>query len=73
VSLQILISGAGIGGLTAALALAQNGVAVDVLEQAPLLGEVGAGLQQGPNAMHVHAALGLFMLKQKKVHLKAMS
>jgi len=59
VSLQILISGAGIGGLTAALALAQNGVAVDVLEQAPLLGEVGAGLQQGPNAMHVHAALGL--------------
>ena len=58
-SLQILISGAGIGGLTAALALAQNGVAVDVLEQAPLLGEVGAGLQQGPNAMHVHAALGL--------------
>jgi len=55
----ILISGAGIGGLTAALALAQNGAKVDVFEQAAELGEVGAGLQQGPNAMHVHAALGI--------------
>ena len=58
-TVRVLISGAGIGGLTAALALAQNGAAVNVLEQAPQLGEVGAGLQQGPNAMHVHAALGL--------------
>ena len=56
---HILISGAGIGGLTAALALAQNGAKVDVFEQAAELGEVGAGLQQGPNAMHVHAALGI--------------
>lgn len=56
---HILISGGGIGGLTAALALARNGAKVDVFEQAAELGEVGAGLQQGPNAMHVHAALGI--------------
>jgi len=58
-SSHILISGAGIGGLTAALALAQNGAKVDVFEQSDVLDEVGAGLQQGPNAMHVHAALGI--------------
>lgn len=53
-----LISGAGIGGLTAALALAQRGWAVRVLERAEAFGEVGAGIQQSPNAMRVHQALG---------------
>ena len=56
---HILISGAGIGGLTAAVALAQNGAKVDIFEKASELGEVGAGIQQGPNAMHVHEALGI--------------
>jgi len=56
---HILICGAGIGGLTAAIALAQNGATVEVFEQAAELSEVGAGLQQGPNAMQVHAALGI--------------
>ena len=56
---HILISGAGIGGLTAAIALAQNGAKVEILEKAAELGEVGAGIQQGPNAMQVHAALGM--------------
>ena len=56
---HIIIAGGGIGGLTAALALAQNGAKVDVLEQTAVLKEVGAGLQQGPNAMQVHAALGI--------------
>lgn len=53
------IAGAGIGGLTAAIALAQRGVAVRVFEQAAELGDVGAGLQLSPNAMKVMTALGL--------------
>ena len=56
---HVLIAGAGIGGLTAALALKQSGVRVEVFEQSSELGDVGAGLQLSPNAMHVLAALGL--------------
>jgi len=55
----ILISGGGIGGLTAALALARRGIACEVLEQADEFKEVGAGLQVGPNAFRVFDALGL--------------
>ncbi|MEM9639966.1 MAG: FAD-dependent monooxygenase [Pseudomonadota bacterium] len=51
------IVGAGIGGVTAGLALARRGWAVTVYEQAPAWEEVGAGLQLGPNAMRVLAAL----------------
>jgi salicylate hydroxylase len=57
--LPILISGAGIGGLTAALALQQRGVPVRVFEQARELREVGAGLQVSPNAWRALASLGL--------------
>ncbi|MDR6265093.1 FAD-dependent monooxygenase [Roseobacter sp. N2S] len=53
------IAGAGIGGLTAAIALARQGVTVCVYEQATELTEVGAGLQLSPNAMRVMAALGI--------------
>lgn len=56
---RILIIGAGIGGLTAAVALHQRGFAVEVRERAQELGEVGAGLQIGPNAVKVLRALGL--------------
>jgi len=56
---QVTIVGAGIGGLTAALALARRGARVEVLEQAPQIVEVGAGLQISPNALRVFAALGL--------------
>ena len=56
---RILIAGAGIGGLAAALACAQRGMQVTVLEAAAEFGEVGAGIQLGPNAMKVIAALGL--------------
>ena len=56
---QVIIAGAGIGGLTAALALAQRGMQVVVCEQAAQLGEVGAGLQISPNASKVLRALGL--------------
>jgi len=56
---HVIVAGAGIGGLACALALARAGVAVDVLEQADALGEVGAGLQLGPNAVRVLADWGL--------------
>ncbi|MEQ9315681.1 MAG: FAD-dependent monooxygenase, partial [Henriciella sp.] len=54
-----IIVGGGIGGLTAALALARAGWTCHVLEAAPEIGEVGAGLQLSPNAMKVLRALGL--------------
>ena len=57
--MKILISGGGIGGLTAALCFLHHGAEVTVLEQALELGEVGAGIQIPPNAMKVFAALGL--------------
>ena len=58
-TLQLLIAGGGIGGLTAALALAQQGHHVGLLEQAGVFSEVGAGIQLGPNAMRRIGALGL--------------
>ena len=54
-----LIAGAGIGGLTAALALAQAGLRVSVIERAPVFEEIGAGLQIPPNAARVLARLGV--------------
>lgn len=54
-----IVVGAGIGGLTAALALARSGWRVDVYEQAHKLEPVGAGVQLGPNATHILAGLGL--------------
>lgn len=56
--MQILIAGGGIGGLTAALALLKAGHTVKVLEKAPEIAEVGAGLQISPNGMKVLDALG---------------
>lgn len=56
---RILIAGGGIGGLSAAIALAQAGMPVQVLEQAEAFSEAGAGLQLGPNAVHVLRRLGV--------------
>ena len=56
---RILIAGGGIGGLAAALGLAQKGFAVVVLEKAAALGEIGAGIQLGPNAFHAFDYLGV--------------
>lgn len=54
-----IVIGAGIGGLSAATALARKGVAVTVLERAPAIREVGAGLQLSPNGIAVLRGLGL--------------
>jgi salicylate hydroxylase len=56
---RILIAGAGIGGLTAACSLMKAGHDVQLFEQAPALGEIGAGIQMSANAMHVLNDLGL--------------
>jgi salicylate hydroxylase len=56
---RILIAGAGLGGLTAACCLMKAGLDVTILEQAPVLGEIGAGIQISANAMHVLDDLGL--------------
>ncbi len=58
-TLPVLIAGGGIGGLAAALALAREGFTVKVLEQAPEIGEIGAGIQLGPNAFAAFDALGV--------------
>lgn len=57
--MDITIIGAGIGGLTAAQALLQQGHTVRVLEAAPALREVGAGVVLGANAMQALDRLGL--------------
>lgn len=58
-STRIVIIGAGLGGLTAALALQKAGLRPLVLEQAPALGDVGAGISITPNASKALISLGL--------------
>ena len=55
----VIVAGGGIGGLAAALALVRQGLSVKVLEQAPEIGEIGAGMQLGPNGFHAFDALGV--------------
>lgn len=58
-SQPVLIAGGGIGGLATALGLARKGVRSIVLERAAELGEIGAGIQIGPNAFHCFDYLGV--------------
>jgi 2-polyprenyl-6-methoxyphenol hydroxylase-like FAD-dependent oxidoreductase len=55
----VLIAGGGIGGLAVALGLAQKGIRSILLEKASALGEIGAGIQLGPNAFHAFDYLGV--------------
>ena len=57
-SRSAVIVGGGIGGLSAALALAKRGCRVTVIEQADKFGEIGAGIQIGPNGFHAMDYLG---------------
>ena len=58
-NLPILIAGGGIGGLSVALALAHKGRRVRVLEKAPEFGEIGYGIQMGPNVSRMLDRLGI--------------
>ena len=58
-SLPIVIAGGGIGGLAAAVGLAQRGVRSIVLERSAVFSEIGAGIQLGPNAFHAFDYLGV--------------
>ncbi len=58
-NVKVVLIGAGIGGLTAAVALQARGFKVAVYEQAPQLAEVGAGLTLSPNATHALESTGL--------------
>jgi 2-polyprenyl-6-methoxyphenol hydroxylase-like FAD-dependent oxidoreductase len=55
----VLIAGGGIGGLAVAVGLAQKGIRSILLEKASALGEIGAGIQLGPNAFHAFDYLGV--------------
>ena len=57
--IKVLIAGAGIGGLSAALCLLQRGIDVEIFEQADAFREVGAGIQVAPNGTRVLRAMGL--------------
>ena len=58
-ALRVAIIGGGIGGLTAAVALRRRGIEALVFEQASALGDIGAGIQLGPNAVKTYRALGM--------------
>lgn len=55
----IIIAGAGIGGLSAALALARLGISCHLVERASEIAEIGAGLQLGPNGFRAFHCLGI--------------
>ncbi len=68
----IVIAGGGIGGLAAALGLARKGVRSIVLESAPELGEIGAGIQLAPKAFHCFDYLGVGdQARRRGVHRQA--
>jgi salicylate hydroxylase len=57
--LHLIVSGGGIGGLAAAFVLGRSGHRITVLEQSESFGEIGAGIQLGPNIFRMFDHLGL--------------
>ena len=71
--LPVIIAGGGIGGLAAALGLARKGLPAIVLERAADLGEIGAGIQIGPNAFHCFDYLGVGdQAREKAVYIDSL-
>lgn len=66
--MRVLIIGGGIGGLNAALNFALRGHDVQLFEQAPHFDDIGAGIQLGPNAMHVMKFIGIDENLSKKAN-----
>jgi FAD-dependent urate hydroxylase len=69
---RVTIIGAGIGGLTAAIALRRIGLDVRVFERAPRLGEVGAGITLWPNATRILFDLGVAAIEKRSRRLGSM-
>ena len=63
---KVIIVGGGIGGLAAALSLTRQGIEVLLLEQADEIGEIGAGIQLGPNAFAALDALGVGQVARER-------
>src|SRR5262245_61213835 len=57
--LRVALIGGGLGGLAAAIAMRRAGIEATIYEQAAAFGEIGAGIQLGPNAVKVLRSLGL--------------
>lgn len=68
-SFKVIIVGAGIAGLSVAIALSKAGHDVLILEQVPEIGEVGAGIQMAPNAARILGRLGLLEKIMEKSNL----
>lgn len=69
--MKVLIAGGGIGGLAAALSIARRSHEVVVLERRDTFGELGAGIQLGPNAFHALDCLGVgAAARQRAVHIE---
>jgi 3-hydroxybenzoate 6-monooxygenase len=69
----VLVTGGGIGGLAAALALVRQGYRVKVIEQSSQIAEIGAGIQLSPNAFAACDALGVgHLLRQRAVYTEEM-
>jgi salicylate hydroxylase len=72
-SRTLIVAGAGIGGLSAAIALARAGYRVVAIERAAKLEEIGAGIQLSPNAVHALSALGaLETLRPRAVEARSL-
>ena len=68
-SREVLIAGGGIGGVATALALARRGIRSRVMERAPEFGEIGYGIQLGPNAYRMLDFLGVVReIEETAVH-----